>query len=109
MAWFALAMGVFSVLTGITHFLMPREQLHMASGIQPGFFESLRISSAAFTIHYWAVIASALITTKTGSFHREWIGCVMACPTAQDGGSIISQPSEICNGTPKICGCRVSV
>jgi hypothetical protein len=60
MAWFTLAMGVFSVVAGITHFLMPREQLHMASGIQPGFFESLRISSAAFTIHYWAIIASTL-------------------------------------------------
>ena len=60
MAWFTLTMGVFSVVAGVTHFLMPRAQLHMASGIQPDFFESLRISSAAFTIHYWAVIASAL-------------------------------------------------
>jgi hypothetical protein len=53
-------MGVFSIVGGVTHFLMPREQLHMASGIQPGFFESLRISSIAFTIHYWAIIASTL-------------------------------------------------
>lgn len=60
MIWFALAMGVFSIVAGITHFLMPREQLHMASGIQPSFFESLRISSVAFTIHYWAIIASTL-------------------------------------------------
>ena len=60
MPWFAIAMGVFSIVAGITHFLMPREQLHMASGIQPGFFESLRISSAAFTIHYWAIIISTL-------------------------------------------------
>ena len=60
MSWFAIAMGVFSIVAGITHFLMPREQLHMASGIQPGFFDSLRNSSAAFIIHYWAIIASAL-------------------------------------------------
>lgn len=60
MPWFAIAMGAFSIVAGITHFLMPREQLHMASGIQPGFFESLRISSAAFTIHYWAIISSTL-------------------------------------------------
>jgi hypothetical protein len=60
MPWFAIAMGVFSMVAGITHFLIPREQLHMASGIQPGFFESLRISSTAFTIHYWAITASTL-------------------------------------------------
>ena len=60
MPWFATAMGVFSIIAGITHFLMPREQLHMASGIKPGFFDSLRTSSVAFTIHYWAIIASTL-------------------------------------------------
>jgi hypothetical protein len=60
MPWFAIAMGVFSIIAGITHFLMPRDQLHMASGIQPRFFESLRISSTAFMIHYWAIIASTL-------------------------------------------------
>ena len=60
MALCAVIMGLAYVLAGITHFLMPREQLHMASGIQLSFFESLNRSSGAFKIHYWAIMIAAL-------------------------------------------------
>ena len=52
MAWCAIIMGLAYIIAGITHFRMPREQLHMASGIKPAFFESLNRSSGAFKIHY---------------------------------------------------------
>jgi hypothetical protein len=60
MAWFAIAMAVASIAGGITHFLMPREQLHMASGLKKEFFESLNRSSGAFRVHYWAMMIASL-------------------------------------------------
>ena len=60
MTWFAIAMGVASLVGGVTHFLMPRKQLHMASGLKPDFFESLRQSSCAFKTHYWAMMIASL-------------------------------------------------
>ena len=60
MPWFAIIMGMAYIVAGITHFLMPREQLHMASGIKPVFFESLKSSSTVFRIHYWAIIIGTL-------------------------------------------------
>lgn len=60
MAWFALTMGVASLVGGITHFLMDRAQLHMASGLKPDFFESLSQSSGAFKVHYWAMMIASL-------------------------------------------------
>lgn len=60
MAWFAITMGAASLVGGVTHFLMPRAQLHMASGLKPDFFESLSQSSGAFKTHYWAMIIASL-------------------------------------------------
>ena len=60
MAWCAIAMAVASVAGGVTHFLMPRSQLHMASGLKPEFFESLNRSSGAFRLHYWAIMIASL-------------------------------------------------
>jgi hypothetical protein len=60
MAWFAIAVGVASIVGGVTHFLMPRAQLHMASGLKPDFFESLSNSSRAFKVHYWAMMIASL-------------------------------------------------
>ncbi len=60
MAWFAITMAVASVVGGITHFLMPRSQLHMASGLKAEFFESLNESSSAFRVHYWAMMIASL-------------------------------------------------
>lgn len=63
MAWCAIAMGVASLVGGVTHFLMPRAQLHMASGLKPNFFESLGRSSGAFKTHYWAMMIASLAGT----------------------------------------------
>jgi hypothetical protein len=60
MAWFAITMAVASVVGGVTHFLMPRSQLHMASGLKPEFFESLNQTSGAFKVHYWAIMIASL-------------------------------------------------
>ncbi len=60
MAWCAIIMGLAYIIAGITHFRMPREQLHMASGIKPAFFESLNRSSGVFKIHYWAIMIATL-------------------------------------------------
>lgn len=60
MAWFAITMGVASIIGGVTHFLMPRSQLHMASGLKPDFFESLSQASRAFKLHYWAMMIASL-------------------------------------------------
>jgi hypothetical protein len=53
-------MGVANIVAGITHFCMPREQLHMASGIKSAFFESLGKTSVAFKIHYGAIMIATL-------------------------------------------------
>ena len=60
MAWCAVIMAVSYVLVGITHFLMPREQIHMAGGIKATFFESLTRTSTAFRLHYWCFMIAAL-------------------------------------------------
>ena len=60
MVWFAITMGVASIAGGVTHFLMPRRQLHMASGLKSDFFESLSHSSVAFKIHYWVMMIASL-------------------------------------------------
>ena len=60
MAWCAITMGLAYIVAGITHFVMPREQLHMASGVKPAFFESLQRSSNTFKIHYWAIMIATL-------------------------------------------------
>jgi hypothetical protein len=60
MAWCAVIIAVAYILVGITHFLMPREQLHMAGGVKATFFESLKRTSTAFRLHYWFFIIAAL-------------------------------------------------
>ena len=59
---------VFSVLgalmfiaAGVTHFLMPPEQIHFAHGITERFFTSLAANPLAFHIHYWTFAAGALL------------------------------------------------
>lgn len=59
-AWCAFVMGLFFIIAGITHFVMPDEQIHFATGIKPGFFESLNHSPKAFIIHYWAFVIVGL-------------------------------------------------
>jgi hypothetical protein len=67
--------GVFAFLTalsywaiGATHFLMPKAQLHFASGISAEFFTSLANTSEAFQIHYWsfAILSILLLAVILG-------------------------------------------
>ncbi|NOX90698.1 MAG: hypothetical protein GXO77_16990 [Calditrichaeota bacterium] len=61
-------LGIFSILSaiaylivGITHFLMPPEQIHFAQGITADFFLSLSKNAAAFHFHYWAFVIASLL------------------------------------------------
>jgi len=56
----AIMTGGLFVLVGVTHFLMPRAQLHLASGVSRAFFESLASRPGAFVIHYWAFVLASL-------------------------------------------------
>jgi hypothetical protein len=48
-------------LIGATHFLMPKAQIHFATGIKADFFNSLGSGSTAFQIHYWVFAVSSLL------------------------------------------------
>jgi hypothetical protein len=56
---FSLTPAFCSWLIGGTHFLMPKAQIHFATGIKPDFFTSLASGSTAFRVHCWvyAVLA----------------------------------------------------
>jgi len=56
----AIVTGALYLASGLTHFLMPRAQLHLASGVSRAFFESLAARPGAFTVHYWAVVLTSL-------------------------------------------------
>jgi len=58
----AIAVGTLYLLVGLTHFLLPRAQLRGAGGITAAFFESLAQGSTVFVLHYWLVVALALLT-----------------------------------------------
>jgi hypothetical protein len=58
----AFLSGVLALLAGLTHFLLPRDQLRGASGVDAAFFDSLATSSAAFVAHYWLVVLACLFT-----------------------------------------------
>jgi len=58
--WFALAAALSYLAVGVTHLLLPRDQLHLSKGISPRFFESLAASSRVFRLHYWLFVAASL-------------------------------------------------
>jgi len=58
----AIAVGVLNLLVGLSHFLMPREQLRGAAGITTAFFESLARGASVFRLHYWLVVALSLLS-----------------------------------------------
>ena len=58
----AFLCGALSVLAGFTHFLLPREQLRGATGVDAAFFDSLAASSAVFLAHYWIMVLGCLFT-----------------------------------------------
>lgn len=59
-AVFAFVAAVAAATVGVSHFMMPRAQLHFATGVTPAFFESLAADSGAFRIHYGAFVVAAL-------------------------------------------------
>jgi hypothetical protein len=56
----AYLVGALSLLAGATHFLLPRDQLRGATGVDAAFFDSLAASSAVFQAHYWIMVLSCL-------------------------------------------------
>ena len=58
----AFLSGGLYVLAGFTHFLLPREQLRGATGVDAAFFDSLAASSTVFVVHYWIVVLVSLFT-----------------------------------------------
>jgi hypothetical protein len=45
---------------GISHFLMPPDQIHFAKGLSAEFFTSLRVTSFWFRVHYWSFVTASL-------------------------------------------------
>ena len=58
----SLLCALFYIIVGITHFLMPSEQLHFASGVTSEFFISLSENATAFHFHYWAFVIASILT-----------------------------------------------
>ena len=53
--------AIFYIVVGITHFLMPPEQLHFSHGASAEFFVSVAKGAIAFHIHYWAFVVASLL------------------------------------------------
>jgi hypothetical protein len=51
------------LVAGISHFLMPSDQLHFAKGLSAEFFASLMTTSFWFRIHYWSFVIASLCGT----------------------------------------------
>ncbi len=62
-AIFAFAAAIGAATVGVSHFAMPRAQLHFGTGVTNAFFESLAGESAAFRIHYWSFVVAAVALT----------------------------------------------
>ena len=73
-AFCSILVGILYCIVGLTHFLMPRENLLLATGVSRAFFESLASGSAAFSIHYWAFIVASLLAIGVVSGLSELIG-----------------------------------
>lgn len=72
--------GILNIVVGVTHFLMPAEQLHFAHGATSDFFLSLAENATAFHVHYWCFVIASILTIgviyiitdqlNLSSFHR---------------------------------------
>jgi hypothetical protein len=58
--FFSLAAALCYWLIGGTHFLMPKAQIHFATGVKTDFFGSLASESTAFQVHYWVFAVFSL-------------------------------------------------
>jgi hypothetical protein len=56
----AIFCGLCYIVGGITHFLMPSEQLHFSGGADSEFFISLIQEASAFHVHYWVFVIASL-------------------------------------------------
>jgi hypothetical protein len=48
------------LVAGLSHFLMPSDQLHFAKGLSSKFFTSLMTTSFWFRVHYWSFVTASL-------------------------------------------------
>jgi hypothetical protein len=67
----AIAVGILYLLVAATHFLMPRAQLRGAERVDGEFFMSLAQGAFVFQLHYWIVVALALLTLAVVLAFRE--------------------------------------
>ena len=58
----SFSVGILYVLVGVTHLLLPRDQLRGAGGVDSHFFESLANNSTVFSLHYWIVVVLSVLS-----------------------------------------------
>ena len=58
----SLIVGILYLLVGVTHFLLPLDQLRGGHGINEAFFLSLADHSLIFSVHYWIVVLLSLFS-----------------------------------------------
>jgi len=58
----SIIVGILYILVGVTHFLLPLDQLRGGNGINEAFFLSLAEHSLIFSIHYWIVVVLSLFS-----------------------------------------------
>jgi len=58
----SLTVGILYLLVGVTHFLLPFDQLRGGRGITEAFFLSLAEHSLVFSVHYWLVVLLSLFS-----------------------------------------------
>jgi hypothetical protein len=58
----SLTVGILYLLVGVTHFLLPLDQLRGGRGINEAFFLSLADHSLVFSTHYWLVVLLSLFS-----------------------------------------------
>jgi len=58
----SFTVGILYFLVGVTHFLLPLDQLRGGRGINEAFFLSLADHSLIFSVHYWLVVLLSLFS-----------------------------------------------
>jgi|WetSurMetagenome_2_1015567.scaffolds.fasta_scaffold05789_6 hypothetical protein len=89
----SIIVGILYILVGVTHFLLPLDQLRGGRGINEAFFLSLAEHSLIFSIHYWIVVVLSLFSISVilvfykiiSSAHRDivlWVTVIALIGTA---------------------------
>jgi hypothetical protein len=58
----SLIVGILYLLVGVTHFLLPLDQLRGGHDINEAFFLSLADHSLVFSVHYWLVVLLSIFS-----------------------------------------------